>query len=80
MSAAEFLRQCERDWESGEAFNYAITVRGIDRVEIVHDEENVASGRIPRKLGCTEIGRRPHPPDRPAAADDVIDIGWRLTR
>src|SRR6266496_1945527 len=162
-SAAEFLRQSEQDWESGDAFNYAIivpggeviggkvsggeaagsevagdkvtggevsgaeaagdkvgggelagscglmarvgpggleigywvhvghirrglataaaaalaaeafTLPGIDRVEIVHDEENVASGRIPRKLGFTEIGRRPHPPDQPGAADDVID-------
>jgi ribosomal-protein-serine acetyltransferase len=136
-SAAEFLRQCEQDWESGDAFNYAIsvpgsevagscglmarigpggleigywvhvghirrglataaaaalaaeafTLPGIDRVEIVHDEENVASGRIPRKLGFTEIERRPQPPDRPAGADDaiagageVIDIVWRLTR
>src|SRR6266571_4730033 len=129
-SAAEFLRQSEQDWESGDAFNYAIivpggelagscglmarigsggleigywvhvghirrglataaaaalaaeafTLPGIDRVEIVHDEENVASGRIPRKLGFTEIGRRPHPPDQPGAADDVIDIVWRLRR
>ena len=149
-SAAEFLRQSEQDWESGDAFNYAIivpggeviggevsgaeaagdkvgggelagscglmarvgpggleigywvhvghirrglataaaaaltaeafTLPGIDRVEIVHDEENVASGRIPRKLGFTEIGRRPHPPDQPGAADDVIDVVWRLRR
>jgi RimJ/RimL family protein N-acetyltransferase len=127
-SAAEFVWQCERDWASGTAFNYAITVGGgevagscglmarigpggleigywvhrrhtrrglatasaaalaaeaftlpgIDRVEIRHDEQNVASGGIPRKLGFTELGRRPHPPEGPAASDDGIDVVWRL--
>ena len=129
-SAAEFLRQSEQDWESGKAFNYAITVPGtdvaggcglmttpgqggleigywvhsghtrrglataaaaaltaegltlpgIDWIEIVHDEENVASGRIPRKLGFTEIERRPHPPNQPGAAAGGIDVVWRLMR
>jgi ribosomal-protein-serine acetyltransferase len=159
-SAAEFLRQSEQDWESGDAFNYALTVPGsglpgsdmagsdmagsdmagsdmagsdmagsdmagscglmarigpggleigywvhaghtrrglataaaaaltaeaftlpgIDRVEIVHDEENLASGQIPRKLGFTEIGRRPHPPGRPAAYANGTDVVWRITR
>ncbi len=118
-SATGFVRQCELDWESGAAFNYAIisgddiagscglmarigpggleigywvhgertgrglataaaaaltaeafTLPGIDWVEIVHDAANVASGRIPRKLGFTEIGRR----------GDVTDVVWRLTR
>ena len=129
-SAAEFLRQSEQDWESGKAFNYAITVPGtdvaggcglmttpgqggleigywvhsghtrrglataaaaaltaegltlpgIDWIEIVHDEENVASGRIPRKLGFAEIERRPHPPNQPGAAAGGIDVVWRLMR
>ncbi len=128
-SATGFVRQCELDWESGAAFNYAIisgddiagscglmarigpggleigywvhgertgrglataaaaaltaeafTLPGIGRVEIVHDAANVASGRIPRKLGFTEIGRRAPPPDRPGAGADVIDVVWRLTR
>ena len=157
--AADFVRQSEQDWESGIAFNYAITLPGdaaaemaaevdgsrglevdgsrglevagscglmarigpggleigywvhgaharrglataaaaaltaeaftlpgIDRVEIVHDERNVVSGRIPRSLGFTEIGRRPHSPDGTAARGDVADVAdvadvvWRLTR
>jgi len=154
--AADFVRQSEQDWESGIAFNYAITkagdaaaetaaevagsyglevagsrglevvgscglmarigpggleigywvhgaharrglataaaaaltaeaftLPGIDRVEIVHDERNVVSGRIPRTLGFTEIGRRPHTPDGTAAhgdAADTADVVWRLTR
>ncbi|HEY7014227.1 MAG TPA: GNAT family N-acetyltransferase, partial [Streptosporangiaceae bacterium] len=39
----------------GQAFG----LPGVDWVEIVHDELNVASGQIPRKLGFTEAGRRP---------------------
>src|SRR5215472_7335995 len=37
----------------------AFRLPGVDRVEIVHDELNVASAGIPRKLGFTEVGRRP---------------------
>ena len=50
---------------AGQAFR----LPGVDRVEIVHDELNVASGKIPRKLGFTEIERRlwTRPP-RPAPA------------
>lgn len=128
-SAADFLRQCEQDWDSGAAFNYAIisggevvgscglmarigpggleigywvrtgytrrglataaagaladeafTIPGIDRVEIVHDAANVASGGIPRKLGFTMIGRRPSGADEPAGGEEGTDVVWRLTR
>jgi ribosomal-protein-serine acetyltransferase len=128
-SAADFLRQCEQDWDSGAAFNYAIisggdiagscglmarigpggleigywvhsgytrrglataaaaalaaeafTIPGIDRVEIVHDAANVASGGIPRKLGFTMIGRRPPQAEQPAGGEDGTDVVWRLTR
>ncbi|MEP7026597.1 MAG: GNAT family N-acetyltransferase, partial [Actinomycetota bacterium] len=59
----------------------AFTLPGIDRVEIVHDAENVASGAVPRKLGFTEIGRRPGPPEeQQAAGRETIDVVWRLTR
>jgi ribosomal-protein-serine acetyltransferase len=128
--AAEFVQGCERDWEAGEAFNYAIitnselagscglmarigpggleigywvrsqqarrglvtaaaaallteafTLPGIDRVEIKHDERNVASGGIPRKLGFSQVGREPGPleltmPD----GSPVTDVVWRITR
>jgi ribosomal-protein-serine acetyltransferase len=125
--AARFTGQCERDWESGAAYNYAITsggamaggcglharigpggleigywvaarhvrrgmataaasalvtaafgLRGIDRVEIVHDEANVASERVPRKLGFTAVGRRPRPARTPAESGTCVV--WRLIR
>jgi hypothetical protein len=44
----------------------------------VHDELNVASGQIPRKLGFTEAGRRPLDP--PAPAGTGTGVVWRLTR
>jgi len=126
-SQAEFLAGCERDWQSGAAFNYAILVDGviagsiglmarigpggleigywihqaytrrglatacsaalvdqafalpgIERVQIVHDELNVASGGIPRKLGFTEIERRPL--DHKPLAGTGVGVVWELTR
>jgi hypothetical protein len=36
----------------------AFTLEDIDRVEIVHDAANTASGGVPRRLGFTQIERR----------------------
>ena len=56
----------------------AFRLPGVDRVEIVHDELNLASGGVPRKLGFTEAGRRPiDPPPRQGTGVGVV---WRLTR
>jgi ribosomal-protein-serine acetyltransferase len=56
----------------------AFRLPGVDRVEIVHDELNVASAGIPRKLGFTEVGRRPLDPAPPAGTG--IGVVWRLVR
>ncbi len=56
----------------------AFRLPGVERVEIVHDELNVASGGVPRKLGFTEDERRPLEP--PAAAGTGVGVVWRLTR
>ena len=56
----------------------AFRLPGVDRVEIVHDELNVASGGVPRKLGFTEVGRRPIDP-RPREGTGV-GVVWRLAR
>jgi len=126
-SQAEFLAGCERDWQSGAAFNYAIladgaiagsaglmarvgpggleigywvhqaytrlglatassaalvdqafALPGIERVLIVHDELNVASSGIPRKLGFTEIERRPL--DHKPLGGTGMGVVWELTR
>jgi len=56
----------------------AFRLPGVHRVEIVHDELNVASGGVPRKLGFTEAGRRPleiPPPDGTG-----VGVVWRLVR
>jgi ribosomal-protein-serine acetyltransferase len=58
----------------GQAFG----LPGVDWVEIVHDELNVASGQIPRKLGFTEAGRRPL--DSPPPSGTGTGVVWRLTR
>ena len=56
----------------------AFRLRGVDRVEIVHDELNVASAGIPRKLGFTEVGRRPLDFRPPAGSG--TGVVWRLAR
>jgi ribosomal-protein-serine acetyltransferase len=56
----------------------AFRLPGVDRVEIVHDELNVASAGVPRKLGFTEVGRRPLDPPPPAGTG--IGVIWRLLR
>ncbi|GAA2800732.1 GNAT family N-acetyltransferase [Saccharopolyspora taberi] len=52
---------------------------GADRVEIVHDAANRASGAVPRRLGFTEVDRRP-PQEPVTAAEDGVDVVWRLLR
>src|SRR5580704_5163783 len=56
----------------------AFGLPGVDRVEIVHDELNVASAGVPRKLGFAQVERRPL--DLPAAAGTGVGVVWRLTR
>jgi ribosomal-protein-serine acetyltransferase len=56
----------------------AFRLPGVDRVEIVHDELNVASGGVPRKLGFTQVGRRPIDP--PPLAGTGVGVVWRLVR
>jgi ribosomal-protein-serine acetyltransferase len=56
----------------------AFRLPGVDRVEIVHDELNVASGGVPRKLGFTQAGRRPIEP--PAPEGTGVGVVWRLVR
>jgi len=56
----------------------AFRLPGVDRVEIVHDELNVASAGIPRKLGFTEVGRRPLDPLPPGGTG--TGVVWSLTR
>ena len=56
----------------------AFGLPGVDWVEIVHDELNVASGQIPRKLGFSEAGRRPLDPPPPSGTG--TGVVWRLSR
>jgi RimJ/RimL family protein N-acetyltransferase len=56
----------------------AFRLPGVDRVEIIHDELNVASGGVPRKLGFTEVGRQPLSETAPGG--NGVGVVWRLTR
>ena len=56
----------------------AFRLPGVDRVEIIHDELNVASGGVPRKLGFTQVGRQPL--SEPTPGGNGVGVVWRLTR
>ena len=56
----------------------AFRLPGVDRVEIIHDELNVASAAVPRKLGFTEVGRQSL--SDPPPAGNGVGVIWRLTR
>ena len=56
----------------------AFRLPGVDRVEIVHDELNTASGGVPRKLGFTQVGLRLL--DMPTPQGTGVGVVWRLTR
>jgi ribosomal-protein-serine acetyltransferase len=127
--AVTFTAQCEQHWESGIAYQYAITTydvvvgscgltrrigpggleigywlhpthtgRGlataaaaalvrqafasadINRVEIVHDVANTASGEVPRRLGFTQIERRSQSGEPLTSGQAGVEVVWRLTR
>lgn len=56
----------------------AFTMPGIARVEIQHDVANVASGRVPAKLGFTPVREVPHVPEAPG--ESGIRRVWRVER
>lgn len=56
----------------------AFSIDGVSFVEIHHDAANVASSRVPAKVGFTRVSQRP---DEPSAPGEVgIDVTWRLRR
>jgi ribosomal-protein-serine acetyltransferase len=57
----------------------ALALPGVDHVEIHHDERNLASERVPVKLGYTHVETRTESRFEPAAADSGISKVWRIT-
>ena len=57
----------------------AFTLPGTTRVEIRHDELNVASGGIPRKLGFTFVRSEPGTDPR-LDGTEPTDLVWEVTR
>ena len=65
--------------------NAAFEIAETDAVEIVHDPANVASGRVPEKLGFTHVedfDRRAIGGSNPDVAPRETGVGrrWRVTR
>jgi RimJ/RimL family protein N-acetyltransferase len=55
----------------------ALSLDGIDMVEIHHDRANQRSRRVPEKLGYTVISEVPKEPRAPAEVG--MDVCWRTT-
>ncbi|SFR28548.1 Protein N-acetyltransferase, RimJ/RimL family [Lentzea waywayandensis] len=65
---------------AAELVEFAFALDGVRRIQIWHDEANVASSGVPRRLGFTEIDRRT-PPREPAIGNRVgVDVVWELRR
>jgi ribosomal-protein-serine acetyltransferase len=58
----------------------AFALPGVDHVEIHHDERNLASERVPAKLGYTHVETRTERRFGPAPADSGTSKVWRITR
>lgn len=58
----------------------AFGLGGVEWVEIVVDEANVASSGVPRKLGFTAVARRARPGGPRAPGESDTTVVWRLTR
>ncbi len=58
----------------------ALALPGISHVEIHHDQLNLASGRVPAKLGYTHVETRPQTRFDHAPADSRVSKVWRITR
>lgn len=59
---------------------FAFALDGVRRVQIWHDEANIASSGVPRRLGFAEIDRRT-PPREPAFGSEAgVDVVWELRR
>ena len=65
---------------AGAATELAFATPGIDRVEIHHDVTNVASARVPEKLGYTLVGQVVAARPDVAPAETGMDCIWRVTR
>jgi ribosomal-protein-serine acetyltransferase len=65
---------------TAELVEFAFALDGVRRIQIWHDEANVASSGVPRRLGFTEVDRRT-PSRVPAIGDRVgVDVVWELRR
>jgi RimJ/RimL family protein N-acetyltransferase len=58
----------------------ALALPGIDHVEIHHDQLNLASERVPAKLGYAHVDTRPETRFDRAPADSGIAKVWRFCR
>lgn len=65
---------------AAELVEFAFALDGVRRVQIWHDEANVASSGVPRRLGFTEIGRRTPPRDPAFGNEAGVDVVWELRR
>lgn len=75
---AAFLRQGIATAAARALTDAALAVPHITHVEIHHDQANVASAGVPRRLGYHLMGEAA---DRPAAPAEVgIECRWRMTK
>ena len=55
-----------------------LSLSGVSHIEIHHDKANVASGRVPQKLGFDMVGEQPAKAEAPG--NTGVNLIWRMDR
>ena len=53
-----------------------LSLSGVSHIEIHHDKANVASGRVPQKLGFDMVGEQPAKAEAPG--NTGVNLIWRM--
>jgi RimJ/RimL family protein N-acetyltransferase len=75
---SSFLRRGLATAASALLTDAALGITGIDHVEIHHDKANVASGRVPQKLGFDMVGEQLAKAEAPG--NTGVNLIWRMDR
>jgi ribosomal-protein-serine acetyltransferase len=73
---AEFVGRGFATRAAGVLTTLGLSLSGVSHIEIHHDKANVASGRVPQKLGFDMVGEQPAKAEAPG--NTGVNVIWRM--
>jgi RimJ/RimL family protein N-acetyltransferase len=73
---AEFVGRGFATRAAGVLTTLGLSLSGVSHIEIHHDKANVASGRVPQKLGFDMVGEQPAKAEAPG--NTGVNLIWRM--